>query len=264
MKIVTWNINSIRLRLDLIRALRDLVDFDLLLLQETKCTNEQFPLQEIVNMGFKDCIYDGEKSYNGVAIIAKRKIENKFSLKLYNDDTRHIACFVDDVEIHNFYVPAGGDIPDIHLNKKYLHKLSYVKLMEEWFENNRNSKNKIIIAGDLNIAPFEHDVWSSKQLDNVISHTKAEKDNLNALRINCHFTDSARYFIPSNEKLYTWWSYRNKDWQKSNRGRRLDHIWVSNNLVAKMKEITVLKEARNWSSPSDHVPYILNIDLEKT
>lgn len=260
MRIVTWNINSLRLRLDLLEKFIKEHNPDVIALQETKCPDDKFPLEQIHKMGFKYVVFSGQKSYNGVAILSKLPITENFSINLYNDDKRHIAAVINDCEIHNFYVPAGGDIPDIDENPKYKHKLAYVQLMEKWFRDNRSKADKLILLGDLNIAPHEHDVWSSKQLRNVISHTPPEREALLKLQSSMEFIDSGRYFIEMSKKLYTWWSYRNKDWQKSNRGRRLDHIWASRPLENKLKEIDVLIEARNWSGPSDHVPYILALD----
>lgn len=261
MRIVTWNINSIRLRLNLLKKLNDEFNPDIIALQETKCADEFFPFDAIRDMGFEHIAFSGEKSYNGVAILAKNKIAHHYCLTFYNNDKRHISIRLDDIEIHNFYVPAGGDIPDPEVNTKFKHKLSYVQLIQDWFATNCDPTQKIILVGDLNIAPFEHDVWSSKQLRNVVSHTDIERQALNKLRDSFGFIDSARYFIPINEKLYTWWSYRNRDWEKSNRGRRLDHIWVSPALKHNLLGIESVKAARNWEMPSDHVPFILDLKL---
>jgi exodeoxyribonuclease-3 len=260
MKIVTWNINSIRLRIDLLKKLIDEYQPDIIALQEIKTANEFFPHQQLVNMGYEHIYYQGQKSYNGVAILSKFPFTNQFSLELYNSDKRHVAVEVLGVEMHNFYVPAGGDIADVDTNPKFKHKLEYIRLMQEWFSANRNINNKIIIMGDLNIAPHEHDVWSSSQLRNVVSHTDIERSTLNELQSSLGFIDSTRHFVPHNQKFYTWWSYRNIDWEKSNRGRRLDHIWTSSNLKDNMLSISTATEARNWQRPSDHVPYFLHLN----
>lgn len=263
MKIVTWNINSVRLRINLLKKLASLHQPDVILLQETKVEDSLFPIDFINDIGYKYLAYLGQKSYNGVAILSKLPLTNIFSLNLYNNDKRHIAALVNDIELHNFYVPAGGDIPDITLNLKFKHKLEYIRLIKEWFVNNRSKNDKIIIGGDLNIAPLSNDVWSSKQLRNVISHTDVERELLTELQNSLDFIDSSRYFIPSSEKFYTWWSYRNIDWKKSNRGRKLDHIWVSENLKNELFSINLLYEARDWLMPSDHVPYFITLQNSK-
>ncbi len=261
MKIITWNINSIRLRISLLQKLQQIQKADIICLQETKTEDKFFPVNYIQSIGFKHIVFSGEKSYNGVAILSKIPIEKYFSLNLYNDDKRHISATINNIEIHNFYVPAGGDEPDIKKNLKYKHKLCFVKLIKEWFVLNRRYDNNLILLGDFNIAPYEHDVWSSYQLRNVISHTDLERKALFDLQDSFNFIDSGRYFVSLKEKLYSWWSYRNKDWQRSNRGRRLDHIWVSQSLKSRLQSINSFSDTRNWVRTSDHVPFILNISI---
>lgn len=233
---------------------------DVICLQETKTSDETFPSREVKELGYEHVVYSGEKSYNGVAILSKHPIVESFALSFYNDHKRHIAAKIEDFEIHNFYVPAGGDIPDPEVSEKFKHKLAYLNEIKNWFQTNRNKNDSIILVGDLNIAPHEHDVWSSKQLKNVVSHTMIERDMLIDLQKSFNFIDTARHFIDYDEKLYTWWSYRTPDWQKSNRGRRLDHIWVSENLKNRLIGIRSFGEARGWNRPSDHVPFILDLD----
>ncbi|PCJ29120.1 MAG: exodeoxyribonuclease III [Rickettsiales bacterium] len=259
MKIITWNINSVRLRIKLLEKLCIEQNPDIICLQETKTEDKTFPLEAIKALGYEHVVYSGEKSYNGVAIISKQPISKSFSLSLYNDHKRHICAQIGDIEVHNFYVPAGGDEPDIELNPKYKHKLEYIDLMHKWLASNKSKSDKIILVGDLNIAPHEHDVWSSRQLRNVISHTEPERTALLALQDSLEFIDTGRYFVNMSEKLYSWWSYRNRDWTKSNRGRRLDHIWVTQPLKDNLKSINSFQEARSWEKPSDHAPFILDM-----
>jgi exodeoxyribonuclease-3 len=261
MKIVTWNINSIRFRISLLKKLIDAYQPDIITLQETKVEDDLFPMQIIKDMGYRYIIYSGQKSYNGVAILSKFPFTDMLVLELYNNDKRHIAVKVNGIELHNFYVPAGGDIPDININLKFKHKLEYIKLMQKWLTSNRSLRDKIIITGDLNVAPHEHDVWSSRQLRKVISHTDIERSLLIELQNSLDFIDSARHFTPFNEKFYTWWSYRNVDWKKSNRGRRLDHIWLSRNLESELLAINALSHVRDWLQPSDHIPYCVTIRI---
>ena len=258
MRIVTWNINSVRLRMNLLAFLCHKQDPDIICLQETKADNDHFPLEEIRALGFKHIVFSGQKSYNGVAIFSKYPIIDSFSLELYNEDKRHICAKFDGFEVHNFYVPAGGDEPDIDINPKYKHKLEYIRLMHQWFEDNRTQDQKIILVGDLNIAPHEHDVWSTRQLKNVISHTTIERSSLLDFQESMGFIDTGRYFTDFSDKLYSWWSYRNRDWKKSNRGRRLDHIWVTTPIKSQLQNNHSMTEARDWTKPSDHVPVILD------
>jgi exodeoxyribonuclease-3 len=166
---------------------------------------------------------------------------------------------VGDIEIHNLYIPAGGDEPDPDINEKYKHKLDFVDEMTKWFSENRSINNKIIALGDFNIAPHEHDVWSSKQLRNVVSHTEPEITRLLKMQQSLDFIDSARHFIPMEEKAYSWWSYRNKDWKKSNRGRRLDHIWVTPALKDHLQSYDMFSYTRDWEKPSDHAPIMVTL-----
>ena len=114
-------------------------------------------------------------------------------------------------------------------------------------------------VGDLNVAPLEHDVWSHKQMIDVVSHTPIECEKLNAAIKSGKWIDSMRVLRPEPEKLYTWWSYRAADWAASNRGRRLDHIWVSDDLSSGLKNVDIHRDARGWERPSDHVPVMLTI-----
>lgn len=263
MKIATWNINSVRLRMPLLKKLMVEERPDIICLQETKVEDFKFPANDIKEMGYENIVFRGEKSYNGVAILSKKPFTAVKSLNWVNkEDARHIKVMLPgDVELHNFYVPAGGDEPDIKINDKYKHKLDFVDHMNSWFLENRKPDNKMIILGDFNIAPHENDVWSHKQLVNVISHTEPEITRLIKLQKELNWIDTGRYFTPMNEKLYSWWSYRNKDWKKSNRGRRLDHIWVTSSLEKNIISHNVLIKAREWQQPSDHVPVILEINL---
>ncbi len=262
MKIVSWNINSIRLRLPLVKKLVEIWNPDVLCLQETKVEDALFPKQEIADLGFASVIFSGQKSYNGVAIVAKTPLVSLGSLDFAGlDHRRHIAALLPDgTELHNFYIPAGGDIPDVAQNPAYAAKLRFVEEMSDWAEGLKNKKNKNFIAlGDFNIAPLENDVWSHKQLLNVVSHTPPEIERLNAVKKTLKWCDAGRQFTPHEEKLYSWWSYRNRDWKKSNRGRRLDHIWLAGDVVNNLQSYHTLVEARSWPQPSDHVPVAITL-----
>ena len=116
--------------------------------------------------------------------------------------------------------------------------------------------------GDLNVAPLESDVWSHRQMLRVVSHTPGEVQRLNAVQSSARWVDAVRHFIPPDQRLYSWWSYRARDWTLSNRGRHLDHIWSSANLSGRLTGVEVLREARGWERPSDHVPVIARFDLD--
>jgi exodeoxyribonuclease III len=261
MRIATWNINSVRLRLpQVIKFIKD-ENVDLLCLQETKTQDEFFPSADFLKAGMKYQYYRGEKSFNGVAIISNTQLTNMNYIDYCKKgDARHVSVKLkNDIEIHNFYVPAGGDEPDININPKFEHKISFLNEMKTNFL--KDKKTKKILVGDLNIAPLEHDVWSHKQLLNVVSHTKIETDILLEIIITGDWVDVMRELVSHDEKLYSWWSYRNRNWDISNRGRRLDHVWVSKNLLSKVKAGVIHKDTRNWERPSDHVPIVIDIDI---
>jgi exodeoxyribonuclease-3 len=116
-----------------------------------------------------------------------------------------------------------------------------------------------VLVGDLNIAPLEHDVWSHKQLLDVVSHTPIEVEGLLGWQKAAGWHDALRHFVPEDQKLYTWWSYRARDWRAADRGRRLDHVWVSDDLAGKLSRHHVLKDARDWPQASDHVPVLVEL-----
>ncbi len=262
MRIATWNINSLRLRMPLLERLVDALDPDVICLQETKVPDDLFPGDGPKRLGYKYVAARGMKSYNGVAVLSRLKLNVEDSPDWCSrGDCRHLHVTVKarsgPIELHNFYVPAGGDVPDPVANKKFAHKLDFVAEATNYFAA-RGVASRTMLVGDLNIAPLEQDVWSHKQLLDVVSHTPIEVEHLLAWQ-RTGFIDGVRHFVPDTEKLYTWWSYRNQDWQLSNRGRRLDHIWVSPDLKPKLKRYEILRDARNWPQTSDHVPVMVEI-----
>lgn len=260
MKIVTWNINSVRLRAPLVVKLMQEENPDIICLQETKTPDEFFPHDVFVEQGYTHRHIHGMKSYNGVCILSKIPFKaTDIHHRVGKEDCRHIATSFQDFDLHNIYIPAGGDEPDRGINEKFGHKLDFVDEMTLFFKDTYTSKKPVITLGDFNIAPREHDVWSSKQLQNVVSHTPIELEYLSRMYASLDWQDAIRHFIPDREKCYSWWSYRNRDWRKSNRGRRLDHIWVTKPLVDKLKGYKILDSYRDLEKPSDHVPVLIEL-----
>ena len=234
---------------------------DIICLQETKTPDEHFPFDFVRSFGYEHIHIHGMKGYNGVAILSKHPFHaTDIHHRCGKEDCRHIAAKFKHFEIHNLYIPAGGDEPDPVTNDKFAHKLDFVEEMSQWFKSRYNANDNLVTLGDFNIAPHENDVWSHKQLLNVVSHTPPETERLAEMQKSLDWVDTSRHFVPIDEKCYTWWSYRNRDWKKSNRGRRLDHIWITKPLAKKLKNHEILKEARDWEKPSDHVPLIIDID----
>jgi exodeoxyribonuclease-3 len=147
-------------------------------------------------------------------------------------------------------------------NEKFAHKLAFLREMTNWYKaHKKKSDARMVLVGDLNVAPLEHDVWSHKQLLKIVSHTPIEVELMNELIASHGWIDVMRRFVPPEEKLYSWWSYRAKDWEAADRGRRLDHIWVTPTLAETPRAMKVLKEARGWERASDHVPVIASLTL---
>ncbi len=261
-KIVTWNINSVRLRAAMVVKLMREEAPDIICLQETKTPDEHFPLETFKNEGYKYIHIKGMKSYNGVCVISKVPFnDTEVYKRVRKDDCRHISASFKGFDIHNLYIPAGGDEPDRTINEKFGHKLDFIGEMTRWFKKHYSENDNVIALGDFNIAPLEHDVWSHKQLLKVVSHTPIEIDKLDNMKKSLRWHDAIRHFITENEKCYSWWSYRNRDWKKSNRGRRLDHIWVTPPLKEKLKSYQILTTYRDLEKPSDHVPVMIELAL---
>jgi exodeoxyribonuclease-3 len=261
MRIVTWNINSLRLRMDSLRRLVQQESPDVVCLQEIKVDDPLFPMADVKGLGFPHVLHHGMKGYNGVAILSKLPLQTRAPRNwcLKNDSRHGVVLLPGDVELHNFYIPAGGDIPDPALNVKFAHKLQFLDEMRDWFKGRKKPKQAVLV-GDLNIAPLENDVWSHKQLLKIVSHTPIEVEKLSAMQEAGDWLDGVRHFTPATEKLFSWWSYRSPDWQKNDRGRRLDHVWVSPAMAGRLKAAKILRDCRAWVQPSDHVPVVVDFD----
>ena len=263
-KLATWNINSVRLRMPLVaRYLRE-QEPDVLCLQETKCRDSEFPYSSFRELGYGHIEVHGQKGYHGVAIVSRRPLTDcrrrDFCAK---GDARHVAVTLRvggrTIELHNLYVPAGGDEPDPAVNPKFAHKLQFFDELADWAKVEETGSRDTVLVGDINVAPLETDVWNHKALLNVVSHTPIEVEKLQAaMKAGC-WIDAMRKFIPADQRLYSWWSYRSPDWKAADKGRRLDHIWISPPLDDAVSHLDLCKEARGWERPSDHIPVAVKI-----
>ncbi|MBQ8660912.1 MAG: endonuclease/exonuclease/phosphatase family protein [Alphaproteobacteria bacterium] len=264
-KLVTWNVNSVRIRLAPLKLLCQLANPDIVCIQEVKAKEEDFPFAEIRGLGFEHIALYGQAGYNGVAILSKHPLKEIEQCNwVGKKDARHIRATVfDDIEINDIYIPAGGDVPDPIENLAFAHKLCFMDDMAEYFEQHKSElqNRKMLLCGDFNVAPSENDVWSHKQLLKIVSHTPVEVERLTRLFQSLDFVDVVRQFYPEPQKIYSWWSYRNPNWQVNDKGRRLDHIWVTPNLRHRLLNATVIKELRLCGRPSDHVPVLAEIKL---
>ena len=258
--VATWNINSIRLRENLVCKFLDQYKPEVLCLQEIKSPTDLVGTENYRALGYKNILIRGQKAYNGVAIISKIPMVEAARRNFINkEEARHLSArLANGITIENCYVPAGGDVPDPDENPKFKDKLDFIEGMNTW--SAKQLPRKTILVGDLNIAPLENDVWSHKQLLKVVSHTPVEVEGMNSLMKAGGWIDTVRTNIPEG-KLYSWWSYRARDWNASDRGRRLDHIWASSDLKNKIKDSVILREIRGWERPSDHVPVMTQFEV---
>lgn len=258
--LATWNINSVRLREGLVARLMQDEMPDILCLQECKSPVEKMPLEAFAALGYGHVAARGQKGYNGVAILSKLPMKEVGAMDFAGlGHARHVAGQLENgVVIHNFYVPAGGDVPDRTVNDKFGQKLDYLTGMRDWFRDNRPEKS--ILVGDLNIAPREDDVWNHKQLLKIVSHTPIEVEHLGDVMEGGGWQDVTRADIPEG-LLYSWWSYRASDWDAADKGRRLDHVWASDDIRAAAHSSRILRGARGWIQPSDHAPVFATFDL---
>ncbi len=267
--VTSWNINSVRLRINLVAKFIKAVRPDVLCLQETKCPDDKFPLKRFKRLGYEHVALNGQKGYHGVVVLSRLPFE-RFNIQSFcgKTDCRHVSAVFgeraglrDPMTVHNFYVPAGGDLPDPEVNPKFAHKLAFLDEMRDSAALRAAASEHAILLGDLNVAPLEHDVWSHKQMLRVVSHTPIECEKLNVARNAGGWVDSMRVLTPEPAKLYTWWSYRAADWAAANKGRRLDHIWTSPTLADRVADITIAKSYRGSERPSDHVPVTAILEL---
>ena len=258
--LATWNINSVRLRADLVCKLLKQEAPDVLCLQECKSPVDKIPADMFAALGYDHMVARGQKGYNGVAILSRLPMQEAGSEDYAGlNHARHIAGRLENgVTIHNFYVPAGGDVPDREVNEKFGQKLDYLTEMRDAFRAEKPRKS--ILVGDLNIAPREDDVWSHKQLLKVVSHTPIEVEHLAQTQDAGGWVDVTRADIPEG-RLYSWWSYRARDWDAADKGRRLDHVWATPDISNAAHSSRVLRAARGWEKPSDHAPVFATFDL---
>ncbi len=258
--LATWNINSVRLRAGLVAQLLQDEAPDVLCLQECKSPVEKIPLDDFAALGYGHMVARGQKGYNGVAILSKLPLEEVGAEDFAGlGHARHVAARLPNgVVIHNHYVPAGGDVPDREVNEKFGQKLDYLTDMRDAFHKDKPQKS--ILVGDLNIAPREDDVWSHKQLLKVVSHTPIEVEHLAETQDAGAWVDVTRQDIPEGQ-LYSWWSYRARDWDAADKGRRLDHVWATPDISNAAHSSRVLRHVRGWEKPSDHAPVFATFDI---
>ena len=258
MRIVSWNVNSVRFRIRAVRHVLRNQAPDILCLQETKVTDELFPRERLRDLGYVYQAVSGQKGYHGVAIVSRVPLESVRVRVPY----RHIlATLPGGVILHNIYAPAGGDVPDPDKNPKFAEKLQFFRGLSRWFRGRGVEERRAVLVGDLNVAPLPCDVWCHKKLIRVVTHTPVEVAALEKLASSLDWIDALRRFVPAPEPLFTWWSYRAPNWKRANKGRRLDHVWVTSGLEYGVASAEVLRTVRGWKLPSDHAPVKIELSL---
>ena len=257
MKITSWNVNSVRARIENIKNYIKDSDPDILLLQEIKTQNENFPSDEFKNLGYVSYVF-GQKSYNGVAIISKNELNN-INLNFIKDDLKQSRIITADLKFKkkiivlvNIYVPNGNPVD----TEKYEYKKTWLKKFINNIKKNVQKKSNILIAGDFNIIPEEIDVHDFKRYENDALGRLEIRKKYREL-INLGFKDVYRLKNKTKQE-YTFWDYFAGSWQK-NYGMRIDHFLLSNNLIENVKSIKINKKPRSKEKPSDHTPIELEI-----
>ncbi|MDD9331837.1 MAG: exodeoxyribonuclease III [Wolbachia sp.] len=258
LKIATWNVNSIRKR---IGQLRDFIindQIDIVLLQEIKCTEEQFPCAEIEELKYEYAIY-GQVARNGVCILSKYPILEKFKIDIVEShhEARYIECVVkynnNNVRVGSVYVP-NGQSPDSHI---FEYKLKFFDNLRDRMSNLLKNEELTIIAGDYNVAPDEIDVFDSNVMNGQVCFHIKEREKLRAI-LNLGFTDAFRMSHP-NRQQFSWWHYQGNS-LRNNRGMRIDHILLSPQAVDRLGSCYIDDKLRKLENPSDHTPVVCIID----
>lgn len=259
-RIASWNINSVRFRIAIVEQFLRTAAPDILCLQETKTIDGEFPVAAFHALGYRHIVLHGQRMHHGVAIVSRLPLieDDRFDWQA-NQEARHVGVRLPGgLRLENVYVPAGGDVPDREANPKFGQKLDFIERMTRWSEG---LSGPTLLVGDFNIAPLESDVWNHKALLDVVSHTPIEVEALARLQASNDWIDLGRRFVPAPERLYTWWSYRAKDWLASDRGRRLDHMWASPDVAKAAVRHEVFEDCRSWVKPSDHIPLMTEFAL---
>ncbi|MCS6885938.1 MAG: exodeoxyribonuclease III [Acidobacteriota bacterium] len=253
MKIISWNVNSIRARLQRLLALLDRHRPDVVCLQETKVTDEEFPSRELSAAGYHT-LYTGQKAYNGVAILSlKPATDSQYNLA-DDEEKRFLAAKIDDIYILCIYAPNGREL-DSHY---YYQKLNWYEKLYNYLQTNFHPTDKLILCGDFNIAPDDRDVWNPQLWQGQLHCSEPERTALRKL-FNWGLHDALRLKTDATG-IYSWWDYRSGSFYKGH-GLRIDLILVTDTLGQQLSKVTIDRNERKGSKPSDHAPVIATFDL---
>lgn len=256
MKIATWNVNSINIRMEQLTGWLKSSDVDVVCFQETKTVDENFPLDALRDAGYDAAIL-GQKSYNGVAIISRFPIEDVQKNFLDDDDEspkRLIAATINGIRIVNTYIPNGTEL----WTDKFTFKLDWLQRLRRFFDDTCDENKDVLLCGDFNVAMDEADVWNVGAWEGKLHFTKTERAAMHHVK-QWGFVDVYRKLNPDSRE-FSWWNYREGAWQR-NRGLRIDHIWTSRPLAEKCLSCHIDKAPRALEKPSDHAPVIAEFRL---
>ena len=252
MIISSWNVNSVRARIDNIKSYLHKYKPDILMMQEIKTEDVNFPYDDFSSMDYESHVF-GQKSYNGVAIISKKKLKN-VKIDLIEDklkQSRIITAELDykkrNIQLINIYTPNGNPVD----TEKYNYKKQWLNDLIKQLKSLSKKNSNIILAGDFNIIPAAEDVYNPKSFEDDALFRLEIRKKLREM-LNLGFSDVYRHFNDSKEG-YTFWDYMRGAWQKNN-GMRIDHFLVSNSLIDQVKAININKDPRGREKPSDHTP----------
>lgn len=253
--LATWNINSIRMRLPLLLTWLKETAPDIVLLQETKTADDQFPREAIEDLQY-NIAFSGQKSYNGVAILSKFPLEDVTrGIPGFEDDqARYIEAVTHGLRVASIYVPNGASVG----SDKYDYKLMFLKHLYTHTQTLLTYDEAFILGGDFNIAPTDQDVYDPEEWHERILCSTPEREGLRSL-LYLGLTDALRALHPQQNDLYTWWDYRGGSLQ-NNFGLRIDHLLLSPQAADQLKEAYVSKEVRSLEKSSDHAPVICGIE----
>jgi len=254
--IATWNINSVRSRLPLLLSWLRVKAPDIVLLQETKAMNDQFPREAIEDLGYNISIY-GQKSYNGVAILSKFPIEDvTIGIPGFEDEqARYLEAVVKDVRVASVYVPNGMEVG----SDKYAYKLDFLRYLYAHTHTLLTYDEAFILGGDFNIAPSDLDVYDPQEWHEKILCSTPEREAFRSL-LYLGLTDALRALYPQEKELYTWWDYQRGAWQ-NNYGLRIDHFLLSPQAADRLKDVSVDKQVRDVEKASDHAPVVCQLEI---
>jgi exodeoxyribonuclease III len=255
MKIATWNVNSILARLPNVTRWLDVARPDVLCMQEIKCADDKFPIDAFRERGY-ECVIFGQQSYNGVAIATLSECLNPRRGYDADDQALHarlLATSVGGIELVNVYVPNGQMVG----SDKYRFKLDWMKRLRTFFDEHYNNGGEVLLCGDFNVAPEERDVHDPRLWQGRILFSEQERAALQEIK-DWGFTDAYRLRTESGGH-YTWWDYRAGAFRR-NMGLRIDHIWITGTLEARLKNIWIDLEPRTWERPSDHAPVVAEFE----